>query len=391
MNDLMLSEHATPTFSQAEFSQISSLAPSQTLNILANNCTFKPTEIGSEFWNAPLSGTSSLFSDANTQFVISGRTALDLTARDLIAEKKIKSICLPAYCCSSMITPFERMGLEIMFYDVYPTDNGIHRNLSPKHGCDAVLLLDYFGFSQLETVELSKREHEHGVVVILDQVQSQFSFSDSIHFADYTITSWRKWFFSCGAAVTKRYGAWSVKPTKPANAQYVSLRKKAAELKTCYLHKGEGEKQEFLSRFSQAEQLLDNDYSDYYADPESIDAIYHLNLSFLKQCRRNNAALIYDALLNLNDERIRPLFPPPAETDTPLFVPVLVKPDIRISLRNYLIQNEVFCPIHWPSAETRGAKALYAKELSLICDQRYNIENMKREMNLIKEFFTHYV
>lgn len=345
-------------------------------------------EIGSEFWDAPLSHNNGDFSDENTQFVFSGRTALELVARDLIAERKIRSVCLPAYCCDSMIFPFEHLNLEIKFYDIQPSETGVKRIIPKNHGCDAVLLLDYFGFSQSETTLLAEHEHKHGTAVILDQVQSLYSESDTIQYADYSTTSWRKWFFSCAAAAKKLNGDWTVRPSLPGNAEYIHLRNMAAKQKAAYIHKGEGEKQAFLNKYSQAEVLLDRDYTDYAADPQSMDDVFHLNVPFLKKRRRENAKIIYDVLQTLEDDRIRPLFSHYSETDTPLFVPVLISPDIRTDLRTYLIQNQVYCPIHWTDSHTGGGGTLYAQELSLVCDQRYTIEDMEREMNLIKDYFT---
>lgn len=344
-------------------------------------------ELGSEFWNGPQSDNSSERPDINTQFVLSGRTALELVARDLITERKISSIYLPAYCCDSMLFPFQRAGLELRFYDVVPSDNGIQRLLPENHGCDAVLLLDYFGFSQKETAALAMREHDRGTAVILDRVQSLYSKSDAVQYANYSVTSWRKWFFSCAAAAKKHSGIWSVKPSKPTNAQYVSLRYEAAKQKAAYLERDVGNKQAFLDGFAQAEELLDSDFSDYAADPDSVDALRSLDVPFLKQHRRENAFVIYEALNELDNPSIRPLFPQMGADDTPLFVPVLVDPAIRADLRRFLIQNQVYCPIHWPDAQTCGGAVLYASELSLLCDQRYTTEDVKKEMNLIKEFF----
>lgn len=132
-------------------------------------------ELGSEFWSVPQCETAATLPDVNMQFVLSGRTALELVARDLIAERNIRSVCLPAYCCDSMLFPFQRAGLELRFYDVLPSADGVRRVLPENHGCDAVLLLDYFGFSQPETAELAKREHDRGTAVILDRVQSLYS------------------------------------------------------------------------------------------------------------------------------------------------------------------------------------------------------------------------
>ena len=344
-------------------------------------------ELGSEFWNVPQCDTVSALPDDHTQFVLSGRTALELVAQDLIAERKIRSVCLPAYCCDSMLFPFQRAGLELRVYDVVPSANGIRRLLPENHDCDAVLLLDYFGFSQPETAALAMRESNRGTAVILDWVQSLYSKSDAVQFADYTVTSWRKWFFSCAAAAKKSSGIWSVKPSKSANEQYVSLRREAAKQKAAYLQTGTGDKQTFLNAFGEAEELLDADFSDYAADTESVDALRQLDIPFLKQRRRENASVIYETLNEVDEPRIRPLFPQMGADDTPLFVPVLVDPAIRADLRRFLIQNQVYCPIHWPDAQTGGGEELYASELSLLCDQRYTVKDMEREMNLIKEFF----
>lgn len=344
-------------------------------------------EIGSEFWDVPLGDAAAALPDANTQFVLSGRTALELVARDLIAEREIRSVCLPAYCCDSMLAPFQRAGVELRFYDVLPAPDGVRRVLAEDHGCDAVLLLDYFGFAQPETAVLAEREQKRGTAVILDRVQSLYSASEAVQYADYTVTSWRKWFFSCAAAAKKHSGIWSVKPSKPTNAQYVSLRYEAAKQKAAYLERDVGNKQAFLDRFAQAEELLDSDFSDYAADPDSVDALRSLDVPFLKQHRRENASVMYEALNELDNPSIRPLFPQMGVDDTPLFVPVLVDPGIRADLRRFLTQNQVYCPIHWPDAQTGGGAVLYASELSLLCDQRYTTEDVKKEMNLIKEFF----
>ena len=347
-------------------------------------------EIGSEFWNVPRGGMTTALPDTNTQFVLSGRTALELVARDLIAERKIRSVCLPPYCSTSMLFPFEHPGLGLRFYDVLPSADGVQRVFPEHHGCDAVLLLDYFGFFQPETAALAEHEHKRGTAIILDHVQSLFSESEALKYADYTVTSWRKWFFSCAGAATKCCGEWTVRPSKSANMQYVSLRKEAAKKKAAYLEHGIGEKQAFLDGFAEAEKLLDADFSDYAADSESLDALLHLDIALLKQRRRENADVIYAALKKLGDSRIRPLFPHLEVGDVPLFVPVLVDPAIRAELRLFLIQNQVYCPIHWPDAQTGGGEMLYAQELSLLCDQRYTAADIEWEMNLIKEFFKYY-
>ena len=342
-------------------------------------------ELGSEFWGVPLCGKQNTLNDGNKLFALSGRTALELIAADLKAERGAKSIYMPAYCCDSMIEPFKKQGYEIKLYAVEPYSKTIHRQVFTDHGCDAILLLDYFGFESEETAVFAMMEKLRGTVVIVDRVQSAFSETKALEYADYTVTSWRKWFFSNAAEAEKKCGEWLIPEAKKANEKYISLRRNAARLKANYIENGVGEKPKFLAKFGEAEELLDNDFSYYAAEEKSLEEIRYADVDFITSRRRENAALIYDELKNLHAEIIRPLYAQMGENDVPLFVPVLVRKDIRQALRQHLIKNEVYCPIHWPS-ELGGANKLYDGELSLICDQRYSTEDIKRQMTLISEF-----
>ena len=347
-------------------------------------------EIGSEFWGAPLCEKQNKLNGGNKLYALSGRTALELIARDLKLERGAKSVYMPAYCCDSMIEPFKKQGYEIKLYAVEPYSKTVHRQVFTDHGCDAILLLDYFGFESEETAIFAMMEKLRGTAVILDRVQSVFSETKALEYADYTVTSWRKWFFSNAAAAEKKCGEWLVPEAKKANEEYISLRRNAARLKANYIENGVGEKPKFLVPFGEAEEILDSDFSDYAAEGKSLEEIRHADVDFIISRRRENAELIYDELSKLPAEIIRPLYAQMGESDVPLFVPVLVKPELRAQLRQHLIKNEVYCPIHWPS-ELGGANKLYDGELSLICDQRYGAEDIKRQMTLISEFINGYL
>ena len=343
-------------------------------------------EIGSEFWAVPMSEKENGIVSGNVRHTLSGRTALELIARDLKEERGAKSIYIPAYCCDSMIEPFKKQGYVIKRYAVEPYSKTVHRQIFTDHGCDAILLLDYFGFEAEETAVFAMIEKLRGTSVILDRVQTAFSETGAEAHADYTVTSWRKWFFSCAATAEKKCGEWLVPDFEETNEEYVSLRRNAAKLKADYIEKGIGAKPGFLVPFRQAEELLDEDFSSYAAEEKSIYELKYADVDFIVSRRRENAQYIMDELKNLPSDIIRPLYAEMKEKDVPLFVPVLVKKELREELRQHLIMNEVYCPVHW-NTELGGANKLYDGELSLVCDQRYGIEDMKREMMLIREFF----
>ena len=97
-----------------------------------------------------------------------------------------------------------------------------------------------------------------------------------------------------------------------------------------------------------------------------------------------------EAINEINDYRVKCFNPLLNAHDVPLFVPVLVREDLRNPLRRYLIDNDIYCPVHWPLSDLHkpmtGSKQLFESELSLICDQRYGENDMKRIADTIKEF-----
>lgn len=71
-------------------------------------------------------------------------------------------------------------------------------------------------------------------------------------------------------------------------------------------------------------------------------------------------------------------------------MPVIVENGIRDILREYLIVNGIYCPIHWPLTQMHNISAderrIYDEELSLLCDQRYNVTDMEIQLDYINRF-----
>ncbi|MDR1522248.1 MAG: hypothetical protein LBS28_05305 [Streptococcaceae bacterium] len=99
----------------------------------------------------------------------------------------------------------------------------------------------------------------------------------------------------------------------------------------------------------------------------------------MKQNRRKNAGLLLQNIKNL--DYIKPVFEKLTDIDVPLGVPVLVKDVKRDILRKYLINNHIYCPIHWPVNKYNQNISIEAKficdnEMTLVCDQRYDEKDM---------------
>ena len=67
-------------------------------------------EIGSEFWNIPLTNKGNKIFPEHTAFFMSGRGALYSVIEDVLKTRKINSVAMPSWCCDSMIIPFLKKG-----------------------------------------------------------------------------------------------------------------------------------------------------------------------------------------------------------------------------------------------------------------------------------------
>lgn len=330
----------------------------------------KRTEIGSEFWDIPLSETENSIFPPDTSWYLSGRSALKSILADILQKQSVKTAALPAWSCDSMILPFIEVGIKPVFYPVYVEQGNLTQDISIADGCDILFIMDYFGY----TGTVSGRDF-HGTV-IRDITHSVFSehYSD----ADYYFGSLRKW----AGFLTGGYAFGQDTCTLPEDHRYNEMRRSAMEAKSLYIT-GISEKKDYLSMFSEAEEYLEHCPSAGAAQSD-IQAAMFLDIEFIKEQRRKNAAVLLDAFKDIA------VFREIKNTECPLFVPILVSDGKRNDLRRYLIDNKIYLPVHWPLSEYHDIDArsrqIYDNELSLVCDQRYNENDMERMINIIRKF-----
>ncbi|NQG97471.1 hypothetical protein HO675_05130 [Streptococcus suis] len=338
-------------------------------------------EIGSEFWNMG-------FGKKDRLYFLSGRTALYHVIQDIRKERRVVSVQLPSYCCQSMIEPFIRNGISVRFYSVYYDQvNGLSISINEPIENEIFYFMTYFGFQRLHGLDYQKIKNDFSVV-IEDRTHSWLSSKDS-HFSDYSYVSVRKWCGLDGIAIaTKKSGDFFEFPTK-TNSVYSNLRLEAFRKKKDFIELGKGEKRDFLQLFQQAEEILNNNYINYLPSNESIVSLLALDKENISKIRRKNASILIDGVRDISS--IELLFPTLQNCEVPLFVPILVN-GVRDQLRQFLIENKIFCPIHWPKSTyhhefDKNSECLYANELSLVCDQRYGTDDMERLVEVLKKFF----
>lgn len=338
-------------------------------------------EMGSDFW-----GEGPVRRDQ--VYLLSGRTALEYIIRDIKKNYSVGSVLLPSYCCHTMIEPFYRHGIRVRFYDVYFDEvHGLSIDVPEILENEIFYYMTYFGFQELFVNDICKIKKQS--TVFIEDMTHSWLCGEKKGIADYSYASYRKWTgFDAIAIACKKDGAFAELP-QMQNLEYMSMRKRASLLKQSYMDSGDGEKQVFLELFAEAEELLEKDYVGYKPSAETMAAFLQLDTTYIADRRKENANFLLENLKDIPE--IQLMFPTVNENEVPLFFPILVREN-RTEFRKYLINHSIYCPIHWPRSTyhkgiSKRADKLYQHELSLICDQRYSLDDMERLVEYIKKYY----
>ena len=231
-------------------------------------------EIGSEFWlerGKNINNSSLKKNSENEVFLLSGRTALDYIIRDAKRTYRLETIWLPSYCCQSMISPFIKNEVVIKFYPVYFNGTNLVYEIEKISPNESLYIMQYFGFAR-EYPGILCDISKQGSLIIEDRTHIAVCDVNSLSFADYSYSSFRKWTFLPGLALAKKEnGEFSLMPPTEIHNKYVDIRINSATQKSEYMNKNIGKKADFLKGFSLAEDVLDKDYYNYASDEESIN------------------------------------------------------------------------------------------------------------------------
>lgn len=316
-------------------------------------------EIGSEFHKMPVEAGRGLVMPRPGSLVFSGRTAIEAVLKKI---PEAHSVLVPSYCCDSMIAPFKAAGIDVSFYAVNWSD-GLKIDL--EHSADVILWCNYFGYQN----DMPNFEQ----TVIEDITHSFLSEKQFHEGSDYLVASLRKWEpVYCGG-----YCSVDAAGTAPSK-MFIEGKSAAMDLKTEYLQDLDVEKKpRFLQMFSENNHWLADNYSGLSIDSWSKEFLLYVDVENQRNVRRQNAHVLYEGLKG----KVCFLFPE-EKMDCPLFVPVLL--ENRDKVRIHLTENKIYCPVHWPKPD--GAESnIYDMELSLICDQRYGVNDMERIVSVLSE------
>ena len=358
------------------------------------------SEVGSNFWITPEELKANVPSDLSAaQFgclgsdyawFSTGRSATSY-ALDAIEQRntEVKKVAvLPPFTCHTVIEPFLSKGYEVHTYhvgqDLMSTVEDILSIINAVHP-GVFLFHRFFGKDTIKEVDTIIPElRKRGIIIMEDCTQclySSFQKSD----ADYFVGSIRKW---CGVpdggfAVCKE-GSFTNKPIQ-MDVALQNAKKQASILKYEYLFEGKGDKSYFLNQYREAEDILDNQTSYYTISDLSASIQNKLDVQHLIQRRRNNYHVIESNLSECHNVKL--VFETIDEGEVPLYCPILCKE--RLKVQKALVENRIYAPVVWPKADccpsvNQDTEYVYEHILCIPIDQRYDVDDMERVVEVIK-------
>ncbi len=285
--------------------------------------------------------------------------------------KEISSLMLPDYLCPSIIEIASKFDFNLIYYPVSDTleiNETVFSSLYRRKS--AVLLINYFGLVSLNKQIVFLNELDENICIIEDNVQSFYSMLD-ISKADFCFTSFRKTLPLPDGALVKTIHKLPIPNGENTFAQYKiagSILKKMRNYKCIKDYV-------YLDLLEKGEKLINENLGKKISD-FTLDLIPKIDLEQIKFLRKQNSIYLIEGLKTLG---IEPLITV-NENAVPLFIPIYLQN--RDKIRNFLFDHQIYCPVHWKldcnlSFLSKGVD-LAEHELSLIIDQRYQIEDMDR-------------
>lgn len=321
-------------------------------------------------------------------FVDTGRSAL------LLALLRIRSLggkaeaWLPVYCCESVILPFRQLGFELYFYSM-GEDLQSPNYLPEKLDGQTFLFINYFGIKNEGIINwLSNISESDSCFIIEDNVQAGFS-NNVGSTGDFVIYSYRKVLPQPDGAVLAYCGEPASFLLEGPSEEFIS-----SKVMGKLIRAANGDAHSFLPLLNEAESIIDDKIIPRQMSAFSRYLFNRSNFKGIKETRRANWLYMKDLLEQECGKMgsISQLFDKLSEDEVPLGFPVQIHRD-RDELRNYLITQNVFCPIHWPIADERielevgkADNKLSSTLLTIPIDQRVSKRDIEYCVDRLAQF-----
>jgi hypothetical protein len=348
--------------------------------------------VGGEFWDDPRFQTGTVNIPVKGMTFLNGGEAAIRLICSYLSSMGINELLMPAYICSTMADAFDRYGITYTYYRLQENFRIDLDDLLKKAGNQkALYIVNYFGygFAEEETKVFGQLKGQ-GMLLIEDDAQAGFNRAS---LADVRFNSLRKMvpydgsFFYSNRDLSAHLAKFAGLPNQrlPIIRRF---RKTFARL----LDEG-------AENFDELNPLFDESERQYYADltvwgdPDERAAAERLDWAAIEAKRKANHQRLLERLSDVPGIEI--IFPKVSPNGLPLGFPIYTKNGRREALLNHLREQNVYPVVHWDILKDPRINkipqtvAMSTKILTLILDQRFDLEDMDYEASLVRTFFWH--
>jgi hypothetical protein len=356
-----------------------------------NSCTLP---IGGEFELTPADYAGPPRGDAPTLgrphglWTDSGRSALLLALEEITRRGGRKLAWVPAYCCHSVLLPFQACGFTVRFYGQGATLDGEPRFAGTPDADDTFLYIHYFGRRNLAAETwCSEQRRRSPLHVIEDCVQAGLN-SATGGFGDFAFTSMRKF-------VPQPDGA-LLAADAPIEADLADPDEAFVSGKTIgKLLRGAGFHDSSLSLLTTAEERIDRAVRPARLSLIASHLMARTDFAAAASKRRANFSALMNELRSsgLSPRFLVPLIGEIAPSEVPLGMPVVVADGRRDAVRAFLAAHAIYCPVHWvvdhlgSEPAWRDEIALSRSILTIPIDQRMGCAEIAFVVKTLNAFF----
>lgn len=293
-----------------------------------------------------------------------GRNALEYILRSI---KDIKSIYLPYFTCEVVLEPIKKLGIPYNFYQINPRFEIADRIILSEG--DYIIVNNYYGIKDLYIRSLYARYGDH---LIVDCAQAFFA----------PIVTGIKAFYSCRKFVGVADGGIAYLGNEiGADVSLLEAEPTETHFDHLLIRKEKGAEAGFCN-YQANEAALDRQPIRQMSELTK-EALQHIDYDKIKQQRIRNWNTLNDALVATNMIQT----PLTSDFECPMVYPYMVENGLE--LRKKLISEKIFVAKYWPNVIPYDGFEFEAnladKVVCLPLDQRYDIKDMNRIIEIIKK------
>lgn len=323
--------------------------------------------------------------------VDTGRSALLLALQDILRKGGERKAWVPAFSCDSVLLPFIQLGFSLHFYSM-GEDLQSPRVLPDEVKGSTFLFINYFGKANHRIMNWIKTHpHRSQMFVIEDNVQAMLSrnVGDT---GDYVVYSFRKFLPQPDGAVLAFNQSEGKFVLEDPDENFVS-----GKVIGKIIRGTQTESSHFLQLFHKTEDRINSDIRPRSISFMSQFLLERTEFSSIAEVRKDNWENLYYMIRSEGEvfSNITPLFNSLEKEEVPLGFPVRITNIDRDSLRQYLAEKHIYCPIHWdiqgrPQATGWPDELLSRNILTIPIDQRVGLREIEYIFHQLNSFVKRY-